>query len=267
MIGVFDSGLGGLSVLKEFLRFLPQYDYIYLGDSARVPYGGRTPETIYTYTCEALDFLFDHGCELVILACNTASASALRRVQQEYLPKYYPGKKVLGVIFPLAEAAAATRFERIGVIGTRSTIASGVYAAEIAKLNPRMEVFSRATPLLVPLIEEGWSNKPETRMILKKYLHSLKVKRVQALILGCTHYPFILPIIKKIMGKHCLVFDPGKVVAASLSDYLYRHQELNIKSSDSPVYKFYTTDDEARFRQLGERFLGVKMDNIERIRL
>ena len=168
MIGVFDSGLGGLTVLKSFLRVLPDYNYIYLGDSARAPYGGRSQDTIYGYTKEAVDFLFAHGCELIIIACNSASAQALRKIQQEHLPKKYPGKNALGVIRPLVEEVARDKnINRVGVIGTRATIESCAYKTELKKLNSDLEIFQTSAPLLVPLIEEGWSKRSETKKFLK----------------------------------------------------------------------------------------------------
>ena len=193
MIGVFDSGLGGLTILKYFLKELPQYNYIYLGDSARAPYGNRSQDVIYNYTKEAVDFLFSKGCQIIIFACNTASSQALKKIQQEYLPKKYPNKKVLGVIIPLVEEATKNdRIKKIGVIGTKATIKSNVYAKELLKLNPKSKIFQKKAPLLVPLIEEGWIKKKETKMILKKYLRELKMEQVDALILACTHYPILI---------------------------------------------------------------------------
>src|SRR3989338_4317927 len=177
MIGVFDSGFGGLTIFKHIARALPAYDFVYLGDNARAPYGNRSQETIYAFTVEAVDWLFKQGCTLVILACNTASSEALRKLQQEWLPKHYPDRRVLGVIRPLAEEASKiSRFGRIGVVGTKATIESGAYKRELkAQGSPRLRSgqaklkdFQNACPLLVPLIEEGWLDKTETRMILKK---------------------------------------------------------------------------------------------------
>lgn len=268
MIGVFDSGLGGLTVLKEFIRELPSYDYVYLGDNGRMPYGNKSSEKIYEYTKQAVDFLFSKGCELIIVACNTASAQALRKIQQEYLPVKYPNKKVLGVIRPLAEKAAAmSNLKKVGVLGTKVTIASDVYKRELQKSRPDLEVCQQSAPLLVPLIEEGWIKKTETKMILKKYLRALKQKQVQALILACTHYPFLFDEIKRIMPRQCAIFNPGEVIAASLKDYLNRHTELGIVKSANPHYNFYTTDNIDDFVKLGEKFLGRKIINIEKVNL
>jgi len=267
IIGVFDSGLGGLTVLKHFLDYLPDYNYIYLGDNARLPYGEKSPETIYEYTREAVEFLFESGCNLIIIACNTASAQALRKIQQKYLPAHWPERRVIGVIRPLAEHFANPKFKKIGVIGTKSTIAAGAYQAEIKKLSPQIEVLEKGTPLLVPLIEEGWAQKPETKMILKKYLHPLKTKQIDALILGCTHYPFLLPEIKKIMGKNVAVPDPGEVIAASLKSYLDKHPELKLKKISGGKRQYFTTDNPQLFKKLGEKFLGQKMTDVNQVKI
>ncbi|MFA6194891.1 MAG: glutamate racemase [Patescibacteria group bacterium] len=268
IIGVFDSGLGGLTVLKYFLRDLPNYNYIYLGDNARLPYGEKSQETIYEYAREAVDFLFTAGCNLVIIACNTASSQALRRLQHEYLPAAYPDRRILGVIRPLAEAVARDdRIKSVGIIGTKATIKSHAYKLELEKLKPDLKIEQQATPLLVPLIEEGWAHKPETKMILKKYLRPLKTKQIDALILGCTHYPFLHKEIDNIMGRRIFVPQPGEIIARSLADYLTRHEELGLNSVANPQYKFYTTDDTALFQEWGEKFLGRKIKDLEQIKL
>lgn len=267
-IGVFDSGLGGLTVLKYFLRDLPDYDYLYLGDNARLPYGEKSQETIYEYTHEAVDFLFAAGCNLVIIACNTASSQALRRLQQEYLPAAYPDRRILGVIRPLAEAIAGNdKIGSVGVIGTKATINSQAYGSELKKLKPELKIEQRSAPLLVPLIEEGWAHKPETKMILKKYLQPLKAKQIDALILGCTHYPFLHKEIDKIMGRRIFVPQPGEIIARSLADYLSRHEELGLKPTANPKHKFYTTDDPSLFKDLGERFLGREIKDLEQVKI
>jgi glutamate racemase len=268
MIGVFDSGVGGLTVLKHFLKDIPQYDYIYLGDNANVPYGNKSAETIYEYSKKAVDFLYGQGCRIIIFACNTASSQALRKIQQEYLPQRYPDLRVLGVIRPIAEKIIFLKnISRVGIIGTRATINSKAYEKEISHLNSKVKLFSQATPLLVPLIEEGWLKKPETKMILKKYLRPLKEKKVQSLVLACTHYPFLLKDIKKIMGKKCCVFDPGKIVSKSLEDYLLRHQELELPKKKAGTCLFYTTDNKEMFKKMGEFFLGQEIKNIKQVDL
>jgi len=266
-IGVFDSGLGGLTVFKQLLKALPGYNYIYLGDNARLPYGEKSPETIYEYTREAMDFLFKQDCVLILIACNTASAQALSKLQKKYLPVKQPDKKILGVIRPLAEEVIRLKIKNVGVIGTKQTVNSGAYQKEINHLNNSIKVEQKSAPLLVPLIEEGWAKKPETKMILKKYLRPLKEKQIQALILGCTHYPFLLPIIKRMVGRKIIVPNPGEIIAKSLQDYLIRHPELNLSPKKKTTISYYTTDDPALFKKLGEKFLGQKIDNIKRVKL
>lgn len=268
MIGVFDSGFGGLTVLKEFLNKLPQYDYIYLGDNARAPYGNKSEEVIYNYAREAVDFLFKEGCELIIIACNTASAKALRKIQQEFLAESYPDKRVLGVIIPAVEAAAElNNLKRMGLIGTRATIESKTYEKELNNLRQDIIIYSQFCPLLVPLIEEGWAEKSETKKILKKYLRPLKEKKIDALILGCTHYPILAKEIKQIMGKRVKVLDTPKIVAEKLADYLKKHPEIERKLSKNGKRLFYTTDSVARFKEMGEKFLGREIGDVKRIEL
>lgn len=266
LIGVFDSGLGGLSVLKKFLSDLPGYRYIYLGDSARVPYGNKSSETIYNYTIEAVDFLFRQNCHLVIIACNTASAQALRRLQQEWLPYHYPDHRVLGVIKPLAEAAANNNYQRVGIIGTTATINSKSYPREIKELNSKIKIYSQRAPLLVPLIEEGRINNPETKLILKSYLAPLQKKKIDSLILACTHYPHLEKEIKKIVSKNVAIPDTGKIIAASLKDYLSRHLELKITKAKTSCV-FYTTDNSKMFKYLAEKFLNKKIKTVRQIEL
>ncbi|MFZ5365250.1 MAG: glutamate racemase [Patescibacteria group bacterium] len=287
MIGVFDSGLGGLTVLKEFIRELPDYDYIYLGDTARVPYGNRSAATVYEFSRQACDYLFGQGCEVIIIACNTASGLALRKLQQDYLPaKNSDTKRILGVIRPVAEFFAGKNYKKIGVIGTRGTIASGVYKKELEKIsalkvkyvkyvkdvkciknskdikNDKIilpQIFGQATPLLVPLIEENWINRPETMKILRNYLRPFKSPRIQALILGCTHYPLLIKQIRQVMGKQVEVPNPAAIVAASFTDYLKRHPEIEIKLSKNKQRKYLVTDLTENFEQLAERFLNQKL--------
>lgn len=268
MIGVFDSGLGGLTILRAFLTNLPQYDYTYLGDNARTPYGNKSQAVIYAYTREAVEFLFAKGCILVILACNTASTKALRRIQQELLPEKYPDRRVLGVVIPLAEAGVdVSRYGRIGVIGTRATIESSVYEQELVKLDTDLKIYGQACPLLVPLVEEGWVGKPETNMILKKYLYRLKRKKIDTLILGCTHYPFLQKDIERIMGKNCRVLNGPVTVSEKLSDYLSRHPEIEQRIGRNGNVTFCTTDDPDRFRLFGQKFLRHTIPHVEQAML
>jgi glutamate racemase len=268
MIGVFDSGFGGLTVLKEFLRVLPDYDYLYLGDNARAPYGNKSDEVIYEYAKQAVDFLFKEGCELVIIACHTASSKALRKIQQEYLPKAYPDKRVLGVVVPtVEEAIKLSRYHKLGVIGTTATISSGVYKKELEKLRNDLKIYEQTCPLLAPLIEEGWTERPETRMILKKYLHPLKIKEIDTLILGCTHYPLLIKDIARIMAKNVKVINPAEAAAEKLVIYLNKHKDLENKLGKNGKLIFYTTDNPAKFRELGRRFLGKEIGEVKKIEL
>jgi len=268
MIGVFDSGLGGLTVLKHLFKDMPQYDYLYLGDNARVPYGNKSQELIYQYSKEAVDFLFSQGAEIIIFACNSASSQALRKIQTEYLPKKYPKKKVLGVIRPVAESFASNKnIKKVGVIGTKATINSKIYTQELKDLNFDLEILEKATPLLVSLIEESWSHKVESRKILKNYLRELKMKQVDALILACTHYPYMLKEIREIMPKRCYIPDPGELVSFSLNDYLKKHKEIKLKTSEKPKRLFFTTDNSQNIKQLGENFLGETIKDIKQINI
>lgn len=255
-------------MLKSLLKRLPEYDYVYLGDNARSPYGNKTKQQVYEYTCQAVDFLFAKGCQLIIVACNTASALALRKIQQEYLPQRYPGKKVLGVVRPMAEAIAAARqFKRVGVIGTSATIKSRIYHREIKSLNKKMKIISQAAPLLVPLIESGWLDEAETEETLKKYLAPFKKAKIDLLVLGCTHYPFLEGKICQIMGLGCKIYDSGAIVALSLKKYFKRHSELDLKQSKGSKISFYTTGDINKFKMLGENFLGRKISKISQLKI
>jgi len=257
MIGIFDSGFGGLTVFKEIKRILPDYSYIYLGDNLRAPYGGRSREIIYEYTRQAVDFLFNQGCELVILACNTASAEALRKLQQEWLPAFAPDKRILGVIRPVVEAAAEmSRSGRVGVVGTRATVDSLAYERELRTQNPRLKIFQQACPLLVPLVEEGWLDKPETRMIIKKYLRPLKDQQIDLLILGCTHYPLLMKEFARLAGRRIKVLNAPQIVAGKLADYLNRHPEMESRLEKKSVINFLTTGQTGKFDELGGRFYG-----------
>jgi len=263
MIGIFDSGFGGLTILKELLNRLPEYDYIYLGDNIRAPYGHKSQEAIYKYTQEAVDFLFNKGCDLIILACGTASSQALRKIQQEYLPKKFSGKRVLGIVIPLSEEAIKlSKNKKIGIIGTKTTIESKVYEKEIRKINKEnnLLIIEKACSLLVPLIEEGWIETRETKMILKKYLRPLKVKKIDTLILGCTHYPFLIKDIKRIMGNKVNVIDTPKIVSEKLKNYLERHPEIEKKLEKNKKRIYFTTDDTKKFEEFAKKFLKEKVE-------
>lgn len=277
MVGVFDSGLGGLVILKEIRKLLPQYNYIYFGDTLHVPYGNRSDEAVFKLTKGACEFLFDAGCKLIVLACNTATAKALQRLQKEYLPekrRCVGDKKIniLGVVRPMAEAVAKTTKGCVGVIGTRGTVNSEAYVIELEKEWARLarmqelKVIQRAAPLLVPLIEENWIREKETISILRHYLRPFKKAEIDTLILGCTHYPLLIKEIRRIMGKNCAVPHPGKIAARSFKNYLARHAEAEYESAltkDSMI-KFFVTDRGENFGALARRFWGEKI-TIEKI--
>jgi glutamate racemase len=258
-IGVFDSGFGGLNILKGIVKELPEYDYIYLGDTARVPYGNRSREVVYEFTQQAVDFLFKQGCQIIILACNTASSDALRKIQQEYLPKHYPDRRVLGVLIPAAEEAVRKApHKKIGVIATEGTVTSGAFIREIHKIDPTIKVFQKACPLLVPIVEAGEQNSKATELILRDYLKPLLAKKVDGLILGCTHYGIIESKIKKIIGKVNLISE-AHIVPVKLRDYLRRHPEIEMSLSKNGNRLFYTTDLTEKFQVLGSKFFGKKI--------
>lgn len=266
-IGIFDSGFGGLSILKAITKELPNYDYIYLGDNARTPYGNRSPEIIYEFTRQAVDFLFKNNCQLVILACNTASSDALRKIQQEYLPQYYPSKKVLGVLIPGAEAAVAkTKNKKIGVMATEGTVTSGSFVREIKKLDSSTIVFQQSCPLLVPLIEAGEKNNPATKIILEQYIKPLKQKKIDTVILGCTHYGLVAEQIKKIFGDKVKVISEGKEVSKKLKIYLAKHPEIETTLTKKSKLNFYSTDTTSKFQTLGSKFFGQKIE-VEKVTL
>lgn len=267
MIGIFDSGLGGLITLKEIQKILPKYSYIYLGDTLRSPYGGRSQKVVYEYTKNAVDFLFDKGCKLIIVACNTASSEALRKIQQEYLPKINDkSKNVLGVIRPLVEVASdVSKSKRIGVVGTRVTIDSNVYEIELKKIDKNIKVFQRACPLLVPLIEENWIKRPETKMILKKYIRELKDYNIDTLILGCTHYPILLNEFRKIMGSRINVLNSSEIIAEKLKLYLQNHEEIESGLEKKAKVEYLATDITESFDKMSQMILNkkVKFEKVE----
>ena len=256
MIGVFDSGFGGLVVLREFLQLLPEYDYLYLGDNARIPYGTRSDRVVIRFTEQAVDYLFRQGCRLIVLACHTASARALRRLQQVWLPAHYPGLRVLGVLIPtVEEAVARTRLKRIGVIATEGTVTSQSFELELKKLDPEVEVIQQACPLLVPIIESGEQEWEGTTLILRRYLAPFQ-GRVDTLILGCTHYSILKEPIRAILGQGHDLICSGQVTAAKLVDYLARHPEIETQLSRGGTRRYHTTDLTPRFQQLASLFMG-----------
>ena len=259
-IGVFDSGFGGINILKGIVKGLPEYDFLYLGDNARTPYGTRSKEVIYEFTKQAVDFLFKNNCELIIIACNTASSDALRKIQQEYLPKKYPNKRVLGVLIPsVEEAVIVTKNNRVGVLATEGTVKSESFIREFKKLNNDIKVFQKACPLLVPLIESGEHKTKHAKMIVENYLTSLKKNKVDTIILGCTHYGIIESDIRKISGSEIKILSGSKIIPKKLKNYLERHKEIEKVLTKKGKVHFHTTDLTDKFEMFGSKFFGKKI--------
>lgn len=266
MIGVFDSGVGGLAILKSFIKQLPEYDYMYFGDNKNAPFGDLTLEEIYNKTCRALDFLFLKGCDIVIIACNTVSAQALRRVQQEYLIKKYPEKKVLGIIIPTVESLMEiNKSDVIGIIATKATIESKVYDIELNKLGITNKLYSKATPLLVPLIESRKTKKNEIYSYLNEIFIEFKEKKVNLLILGCTHYLLIKPLIKKTLFTNIKILDISNEVSKKLKKYLKKHGSLESKLKKNSILYLYTSlDNKKKAQELYEKYLEI--DNCPKVK-
>lgn len=257
-IGFFDSGFGGLSIMRDVVKLMPQYDYTYLGDSARCPYGPLTTEQVRSSTMSAMDYLLNNGCSLVVIACNTASSQALKYVQQVLRDK--PEVRVLGVVRPIVEVAAEISANgRIGLIGTDGTVASGAYNAEIAAINPNVELFSQACPGLVPMIESGEHHSPLLQSALHEYLQPLIDQQIDTLILGCTHYGLIADDIDHITGPGVKLINEGRIVAEKLQDYLHRHPELESRLKQSGARQFLSTKADDHFNQLASEFYGQKV--------
>ena len=257
-IGVFDSGYGGLTILDKIREVLPEYDYIYLGDNARAPYGTRSFEVVYEFTRQAVNKLFDMGCHLVILACNTASAKALRSIQMNDLPGIDPARRVLGVIRPTVECVGEiSKNQHIGVLATAGTIKSESYPLEIHKLFPEIQVSGTACPMWVSLVENNESQDEGADYFIRKYINQLlsKDSQIDTVILGCTHFPILLPKIRQYIPEHISVIAQGEYVAESLKDYLKRHPEMNAKCTKNGNCQFYTTEAEEKFSESASTFL------------
>lgn len=250
-IGVFDSGVGGLTVLHPITQAFPQYDYLYLADSARAPYGSRSQRTIRRYTQEAVDSLIKSGCELIILACNTASSEALRYIQHTYLPRQHGAIKVLGIIIPTAEETARiTRNRQVGVLATEATVLSLAFHRELQKINPQIRVFQQACPALVPLIESGQQDGLQINRSLKQYLMTLLRKDIDTLILGCTHYEWLRPWIRRLTPKHIRIVSAAQLLPKKLGDYLQRHPEIEQHLRRGGTVHYMTTGDPDRFSSI-----------------
>ena len=257
-IGVFDSGYGGLTILDKIREVLPEYDYIYLGDNARAPYGTRSFEVVYEFTRQAVNKLFDMGCHLVILACNTASAKALRSIQMNDLPGIDPARRVLGVIRPTVECVGEiSKNQHIGILATAGTIKSESYPLEIHKLFPEIQVSGTACPMWVSLVENNESQDEGADYFIRKYINQLLSKdpQIDTVILGCTHFPILLPKIRQYIPEHISVIAQGEYVAESLKDYLKRHPEMDAKCTKNGNCQFYTTEAEEKFSESASTFL------------
>jgi glutamate racemase len=281
MIGVFDSGFGGLTVLASLLEALPQYDYLFLADNARAPYGARSQDVINDFTLESVEWLFDQGCVVVILACNTASARALRNIQQLHLPARRPDRRVLGVVRPSVEALAglppgaipgetspSDARGTVAVLATESTVASDSYGIETRKLAPGIELIQQACPMWVPLVEAGELSGPGTEWFLRQSLAPVleRPRPPQRILLGCTHFPLLLPAIRRFVPAGIEVLNQAEIVSARFADWLRRHPDFEGRLSRSGTRRYTTTDDPAWFAQRGERLLGRPMA-AERVRL
>lgn len=257
-IGIFDSGYGGLTILKEIRKELPQYDYLYLGDNARAPYGTRSFDVVYEFTLQAVKKLFSAGCRLVILACNTASAKALRSIQQNDLPQIDPSRRVLGVVIPTVEALGEiSKTGNIGVLGTPGTISSGTYDIEIAKFFPRFRTVSQACPMWVPLVENREYDGDGADYFVEKYVEALFAEEPETdtIVLGCTHYPLLLQKIERQVAGRATVVTQGGLVAKSLADYLHRHPELEARCSKGGAVNYLTTENPEKFTEMASIFM------------
>lgn len=261
-IGIFDSGYGGLTILRQIRRVMPEYDYIYLGDNARAPYGSRSFDVVYRYTLQCVEELFRRGCKIVILACNTASAKALRTIQQRDLARWGNGHRVLGVIRPTVEAVGSlTRSRHVGVLATAGTISSRSYDIELTKLYPDIRVTGLACPMWVPLVENGEHDTPGADY----FVHDRVTQIMQAdpaidtLILACTHYPLLLPLIRKYVPEDVKIIAQGEYVAASLQEYLRRHPEMDAALQRTATCRFLTTESAQKFSEQASLFMDAEV--------
>ncbi len=255
MIGVFDSGIGGLTVVRALMKHLPGYDVVYFGDTARTPYGSKSHSTVIRYAIENTEFLISKGAQAVVLACNTASSVAPETLRRTYKIPF------LEVISPAAEMAVrSSRTGRIGVIGTRATVASGAYEKIIQQLRPDCRVFSQACPLLVPLVEEGWLTKPETTMIVKKYLRPLKMQQIDTLILGCTHYPLLADLIQIKIGRRVQVIDSSTGVANRLRALIDQNPDIKSPMGRKGRYRFFISDATDQFETIAQSILNTPLE-------
>lgn len=265
-IGVFDSGYGGLTILKALRKELSEYDFLYLGDNARAPYGTRSFDVVYEYTLQAVKCLMERGCDLIVLACNTASAKALRSIQQNDLPIIGSDKRVLGVVRPTVEVIDQyTKSRKVGILATEGTVASRSYSIEIGKLAPDIEVYEQACPMWVPLIENNEWRDVGADYFIKKYTSELMMRcsDIDIVVLGCTHYPIIKKKIENALPKGVKVLEQGEIVAKSLKDYLMRHKNIEERCSKNGKIEFLTTESEEKFRKAALNFVGMEINPIK----
>ncbi len=254
MIGIFDSGVGGLTVAKAIMEKIPGYDIIYFGDTAHTPYGTKSPETVMGYTVNNIEFLLSQGASVIVIACNTASSIATADVLERF------DVPIFEVITPAVKlAVSASEKFRFGVIGTRATITSGIYEKKIREIQPAAKIYSIACPLLVPLVEEGWLNKPEAAMIVKKYLHPLKTRRIDTLILGCTHYPLLKKVIQRKAGKQVHLIDSSTSVAGDIKAYLEKHTEVDRPLGKNGKLTLFVSDITEQFEKIAVMTLKTKV--------
>lgn len=260
-IGVFDSGVGGLTVLKEIIKELPDENIIYFGDTARVPYGPRSSDTVVKYTFQSINFLLEKGIKAIVIACNTASARSLEKARERY------NVPILGVIEPGARTAVGTtKNSKIGVIGTEGTIGSKAYDNFMLKSNSELEIFSKPCPLFVPIVEEGWSDTDIAYLTAQKYLLELRKTGIDTLVMGCTHYPLLNNTIQKVMGDEVTLVNPARETAKDLRELLEKEEMLNV-SENSPYFRYYVSDQPSKFIKIGEQFLNRKIEKIEMIEI
>ena len=262
-IGIFDSGYGGLTILREIRKIMPQYDYLYLGDNARTPYGTRSFDVVYEFTIQAVRYLFKQGCHLVILACNTASAKALRTIQQYDLPSLAPNRRVLGVIRPTVEVAGdISKSQHIGIMATPGTVRSKTYELEIAKLFPNFQVTSEACPMWVPLVENEEYNTPGADYFVRKHIDNLLQQdpQIDSVILGCTHYPLLRDKIRQWMPDNIHIIEQGNYVAQSLKDYLSRHQNMSEHITTDGTIRYLTTEQADVFQAKATIFMDTTVE-------
>ena len=257
MIGIFDSGVGGLTVVKQVVEALPQYKIVYFGDTARIPYGNRSAAIVKKYSLQDVEFLLKKNAKIIVIACHTASA-----VAADHLREKFPQLKIFDVVGPgLDQALAVTRNKRIGIIGTEATVKSGAHERYLKKIDSQIEVFYQACPLLVPLVEEGWLKRQETRRIIRHYLKPLKKNRIDTLVLACTHYPLLAKVIAEIAGKSIRIVDPAQEVAAQMAKYLQENPDTASQlAKNGQQHEFFASDVSDKFKDISAKVLGKKIE-------